>query len=142
MAHSDHHESNPQLKSRVFDPSGNRWPSGSQQAISQYHTADYFGGQHARTYTKLRKVDAGTDIAQFTGSMAAPRGFMLDLNSKTAIGTGITGNINLWEGGVIPLTAFYSGSSAAAGTGYSKWEPIPVAVRQVSGSNCDFYAFY
>tara|TARA_Y100000593_G_C4078066_1_gene222510 strand:+ start:77 stop:481 length:405 start_codon:yes stop_codon:yes gene_type:complete len=118
---------------------------GHQQAISPYHQVDYFGGQHARTYTKLVKTDAGGDIAQFTGSLAAPRAFMLDVNSKTTIGAGFTGTIRLWEGGVIPLSAFYSGSGAgitAANGRVVTYEPIPIAVREVSGSNCDFYAIY
>ena len=115
---------------------------GHQQAISPYHQVDYFGGQHARTYTKLIKTDAGSDIAQFTGSLAAPRAWMLDLGSKTAVGTGYTGTIRLWEGGIIPISAFYSGSSAADADGVRSFSPIPIAVREVSGSNCDFYAIY
>ena len=115
---------------------------GHQQAISPYFEADYFGGQHARTYTKLIKTNAGSDIAQFTGSLAAPRAWLLDISSKTAIGNGFTGTIRLWDGGIIPISAFYSGSTAADTTGVVKFDPIPVAVREVSGSNCDFYAIY
>ena len=115
---------------------------GHQQAISPYHQVDYFGGQHARTYTKLIKTNAGSDIAQFTGSLAAPRAWLLDISSKTAIGIGFTGTIRLWDGGIIPISAFYSGSTAADTTGVVKFDPIPVAVREVSGSNCDFYAIY
>ena len=115
---------------------------GHQQAISPYFEADYFGGQHASTYTRLVKVSAGDDIAQFTGSLAAPRAWMLDFDSKTAIGTGFTGTVRLWDGGIAPISCFYSGSSVSDNSGVRQFSPIQMAVREVSGSNCDFYAIY